>query len=375
MKLKKKKVMIFLDRWASGGIESFIVNLLENSDSSKYEFTVVTSTKESTLFDKRIENLNIQFIVLLKGFSKWYIRPWIMFDKFKKFIKLNTFDVYHFHIYNAVSLIFPSVVINKSKVIIHSHNADVAHDNTRIIKLLVHKFAKATLLRKKYQLVAVSNLAGKWMYGNNKFLIINNGIDNKKFKFSESQRLIYREKFQIDKQSIVFLNIGRLNEQKNQILFINILKMIKKNSTKKIKGIIVGDGPLLNILNLEIKANNLEDCISILSGRNDIEDIASMSDVFLLPSIYEGLPIVGVEMQSNGLLCFFSSNVDKAVQITDKSFFININDSPEQLAENVFEKLDYLNLSNRKKYNSVVNKEGYGIDNTVKNIINLYEEN
>lgn len=367
--------MIFLDRWASGGIESFIVNLLENSDSSKYEFTVVTSTKESTLFDQRIEKLNIQFIVLLKSFSKWYIRPWIMFDKFKKFIKHNTFDVYHFHIYNAVSLIFPSIISNKSKVIIHSHNADVAHDNTRIIKLLVHKFAKATLLRKKYQLVAVSNLAGKWMYGNRKFLIINNGIDNRKFKFSESQRLIYREKFQIDKQSIVFLNIGRLNEQKNQILFIHILKMIKKNSTKKIKGIIVGDGPLLNILNLEIKANNLEDCISILSGRNDIEKIASMSDIFLLPSIYEGLPIVGVEMQSNGLLCFFSSNVDTAVQITDKSFFININDSPEQLAENILKKLDYLNLSNRKKYNSVVNNEGYGIDNTVKDIIKLYEVN
>lgn len=365
--------MIFLDRWASGGIESFIVNLLENSDSSKYEFTVVTSTKESTLFDKRIENLNIQFIVLLKGFSKWYIRPWIMFDKFKKFIKLNTFDVYHFHIYNAVSLIFPSVVINKSKVIIHSHNADVAHDNTRIIKLLVHKFAKATLLRKKYQLVAVSNLAGKWMYGNNKFLIINNGIDNKKFEFSESQRLIYREKFQIDQQTIVFLNIGRLNEQKNQVLFIRILKMIKKYSKKKLKGVIIGDGPLQSTLVEEIKNNKLENDILMLPGRNDIPEMASMSDAFILPSLYEGLPLVGVEMQSNGLTSFFSKTVDPAVQITESSFFIDITASEKKIALYIIDHLDINSTEQRKQMNIKVMKNGYDIKNTAKSILNLYE--
>lgn len=370
---EKKKVLFFIDRWASGGIESFIINFIENNENTNYEFTIVTSTKESPLFDKKIEKLNIKFVELLDSFVSWYVRPLVMVTKFKRFVQKNDFDIYHFHIYNAVSLIFPLLLKNKARIIIHSHVADTAHDKTRWIKLLIHQLSKTMLLKRNYELIAVSNLAGRWMYGHKQFSIINNGIDTEKFEFSKKQRLSYREKFNIDQHTLVFLNIGRLNEQKNQITFINIIQRIKEYSADNVKGIIIGEGPLKATLELEIKKNNLENDIWILPVRNDISSIASMSDAFILPSIYEGLPLVGVEMQSNGLVCFFSKNIDKAIQITNNSFLIDIDESAKKNAMNIIEHLNNNDVEEREKLSYIVKKNGYDIKTTVKSIIDIYD--
>ncbi|MCT8388159.1 glycosyltransferase family 1 protein [Leuconostoc lactis] len=374
MKLsEKKRVLIYVDRWASGGIESFIVTFLENVSTKDFNFTIVTSTKESQLFDERLSRLDVNFVTLLDEFSAWYIRPFKMLIKFKEFIRDEHFDVYHFHIYNAISLLYPALIDRKRSVIVHSHNADVSHNYSRFVKLPVHKMFRTLLVKKRYTLLAVSQLAGKWMFKNSKFTIINNGIDSKKFKFSTEIRKKYREIFNFDDNTLVFLNVGRLNEQKNQTAFIEILKYIKNNIGYKVKGLIIGDGELRTELENKIKTSNMDQNISILSGRDDLANIASMSDVFVLPSLYEGLPLVGVEMQSNGLVCFFSSNVDEAIKITEKASFINIEEPYEIIAKKMISLLNEKLMSDRKLMNQIVEKNGFDIQSTVDKIVKLYK--
>lgn len=191
------------------------------------------------------------------------------------------------------------------------------------------------------------------MFNNRKFCVINNAIAPKKFEFNEKHREEIRKEFGIEKEEILIGNIGRLSQQKNQTILLEIAKeLIKKNV--KFKIIIVGDGPLENELKLKREKYNLEKQVFFVNTRNDVYKFYSAFDLFVLPSIYEGLPVVSVEAQCNGLPCLFSNTITEEVKINDNIEFLPIN-----CIEKWVEKIS--TLPKRLQENNKFKKSNYNI--------------
>lgn len=144
---------------------------------------------------------------------------------------------------------------------------------------------------------------------------------------------------------MIFGTIGRLENQKNQLFLLDIFKELYAIDAKSFL-IIIGDGKLYLQLIEKAKRLKLEDKVLILTSKDvGVRDMASqyysLFDCFILPSLYEGLPTVGIEAQISGLPCFFSNSITQETKITNKTIFISLNDSPQKWAQTIYGNLNF----------------------------------
>ena len=175
------------------------------------------------------------------------------------------------------------------------------------------------------------------MYGKKAFLrgqvyILNNAINLEKFKFDEHVRTVKRKKLEIDDNTLVVGHIGRFVTVKNHFFLIDIFNEIHKKNKNSIL-VLVGQGPLLEQVKEKVKDLGLEKKVKFLGHRNDVNELYQIFDVFIMPSFYEGLPVVGVEAQANGLLCIFSDAMTKETKLLEQTTFLNLEESPLIWAE------------------------------------------
>lgn len=292
-----KKVVIFNQRWSSGGIESMMIKMIPNLDREKIDITILAIQKESKVYDKALKENNISLKILNERFEKNpLIRNIKSLKKYEQVLKEIKPDVIHINLYNAISLEFARIARRYvKKVIVHSHSEGFENDKFKI-KLLLNKISKLIFSYKKYTYIACSTNSAEFCFPKNtKFKILKNGIDVKKYDYDEKKRNEYRAKFNLE-NSFVIGNIGRFAEQKNQEFLIDVFKKIleKKENAKLL---LIGDGENKNKILQKIENLNIKDKVLILSNRSDIEYLLQAMDVFVLPSLFEGLPVVAVEAQ------------------------------------------------------------------------------
>ena len=279
---------------------------------------------------------------------------------FKLLIKKEKIDVLHIQSGSTYVLLKISSLAKKhniKKVIIHSHCAGEINLKYKIIKFLSDK--KIDKLVDVY--LACSDLAAIWKFpqkiiAEKNYTIIKNGIDTKKFTFSPQIRKEYREKFLLD-DYLTLCNVGRLSEQKNQKFIIDVCKILLD---KKInfKVFLVGEGELKEDIVSYIKNNSLTDKFILLEKRDDIEKIMMASDIFLLPSLYEGLAVTSIEAQCTGLLTLCSTNITDETKLTDIIEFLDITDA-KLWTNKIAEYSNKLNDLNRSKYANIIDESGY----------------
>lgn len=327
-----KKVATFVDRWMSGGIESYLVSSYEQLDLSDLDITIITTKKLSNLYDERLEEIGIDIIELLpKGNNSEITRTVNSKKKFKEIIFQEKFDIIHLNIYNGFSLVYAKIAwkVGVKHIIAHSHNSAIGNVRLKKLKILAHNVGKKKYEKYVTDFWACSDLAGEWLFSlkyKNKIKLMKNGIDTKKFRFDYSKQLSFREKYNIPKESIILGNVGRLNNQKNQMF---LLEIARKLSLKKIPFVILiaGEGELKKDINNKIKKMNLENNIFLIGAIKDTPSFYSGIDVFLLPSLFEGNPIAGIEAQCSGCICLFSDRITKQLKIIDSSYFLSLNNS------------------------------------------------
>ena len=152
-----------------------------------------------------------------------------------------------------------------------------------------------------------------------------------KYKYDKAIRSKKREEFNISEDTLVIGHIGRFVTQKNHVFLIEIFNELhKKNKNSKL--ILAGQGPLLNSIKAKVGKLSLTDSVLFLGQRLDAHELYQMFDVFLLPSLYEGLPVVGVEAQAAGLYCLFSDDMTKETRILTSTRFMSLNQSAETWA-------------------------------------------
>ncbi|VTT43225.1 glycosyltransferase [Streptococcus porcinus] len=219
--------------------------------------------------------------------------------------------------------------------IAHAHMANVPENKLTTIKRKI--FSKLTILSAT-DLFACGIDAAKWMWGeknyrHNNVKIMVNSIDGEKFAFNQSLRNQLRQDWNVPGQFVIG-NVGRLAYQKNQLFLLDVFSEIKKLKDNS-KLFLIGRGELEEELKLKVKKLGLSDSVVFTGVRSDVDQLLNMLDVFVLPSLFEGLPLTLIEVQMNGLPTVVSDNITDESKFTDNYQSFSLNASPTFWAEQI----------------------------------------
>lgn len=238
------------------------------------------------------------------------------------------YDIVHLHIPNAAFIVLKCAKkCNIPVRIMHSHNARGADGIVKKVRnFVLNKWG--LLYANQYfscGIEAAKYLFGKMKVDTNEVVIIHNAIELEKYKFDLKRREEIRKELGL-KEEILLGHVGRFEEQKNHQGLLKIFrKLIDQNDNYRL--VLLGDGPLREQIQREIISDGLEDKVYFKGIVNNVHEYLSAMDMFLLPSLYEGVPLVGVEAQAAGLPCLISNRVSSEIKLTDRVEFLDINES------------------------------------------------
>ncbi len=345
-----------------GGVETLINGLYDNIEEFQIDF-VVTSKEKINFENKYIEKGSriIRINPRRKGVFKYWKE---LFNIFKKY---NDYSIVHVHI-NSCSSIEPVIVAKLCglKTIVHSHNSNAP--GGKITKFL-HKINKCILPFFADYYIACSDLAGKFMFYNNNINYLKNGIKIENYIFDFNKRENTRQFYNCE-NDFVICHIGIFNNVKNQTFVVDIFKDIliqHKNS----KLILVGDGALKENVKQKCVDLGIEQNVIFTGICSDIQSILSASDIFVFPSLYEGLPLTLVEAQTSGIKVICSDTISNQVKITELIETHSLSQTSNQWAKAI---LKYSNGYNRKDMSEEIKKAGYDIKSSAKWLQEFYGE-
>ena len=349
----------------NAGTERVIMNLYKNIDKEKVQFDFLVN-KEGEL-DQEIIRMGGK-ISYLK-----YIDKKDYFNKLLTFFSMNKYNIIHVHTHGNMLVVIKAAKESKVKCrIIHSHNS--RQDLPKILKIF-NLYRNIKIEKYATNFFACSKEAAKWLFPcKHKYAkIVYNAIDIDKYSFSEEIRKKVRSKLNIDDNEKVIMHVGRFARQKNHVKIIKIArKLVKKE--KNIKFILIGTGPLEDNIKKKISKYNLQDKVMLLGNRKDVNELLMAGDLFLFPSLHEGLGIVVVEAQFSGLKCIVSTCVPEEADIKQGLVKkISLNKSNEYWSNEIIKELNNSNDRNFNKENSSCTN--YNIKKIAKNMQEFYLKN
>lgn len=367
-----KRILVFGMTENPGGVESVIMNYYRNIDRKKVQFDFLCNTKE-VAYEDEIKKLGGKiFRITARSVNRKKYK-----QELEDFFSKNAQN-YKTIWMNVCSLANIDYLKYAKKYgikhrIIHSHNS--ANMDSKLRGIL-HIINKKIIKQYATDFWACQKEAGEFFYNqkimnSNRFLIINNAIDTKKFEYNAEIRKKYRKDLKID-EKLVIGNVGRLHFQKNQIFLLEIFYEISKKHKNSVL-LLVGQGEDYDILQKKVSEYGLEDKVMFLGVRDDVSNLMQAMDVFLFPSVFEGLGIVLIEAQSSNLMCYASKDViPEIVEINKKRFkFISLKKTGKEWAQIILSDLD---LINDRESNIVdMKNSGFEIKSEVKKIEKYFE--
>ena len=240
------------------------------------------------------------------------------------------YNIVHCHL-DCMSSI-PLYYAKKSKIkirIAHSHSTN----QDKNIKYVFKLFYKKRISSVATDLFACGNEAGNWMFGRKKFKILNNAINTKNFIYDERKSRMYKQKLNLEDKFVIG-HVGRFNKPKNHEFIIDIFNELHKlNSDSRL--VLVGTGELEEKIKEKVNRYSLNDFVIFYGLCDKVHEILQSFDVFLFPSLYEGLPVTMVEAQASGLKCFISNKVPDQCILSDNVEILSLNDDPKRWANEI----------------------------------------
>ena len=372
MKNEPIRVLHITEMLSAAGIESFIMNVYRNIDRERVQFDFLVLRNEKEFYDDEILELGGRKHFIHSNIKNTLLRVIDEAKKIEAFLKQNHYDIVHIHYTTPLRAYYLKAAKNAGVPIriYHSHSAKVSGKS--IFKRMVYKYCKNKINKYATDLFACSEAAAEWMYSKrvikqNKVIIVHNGIDTQRFLFNEDIRNKVRNELQIQ-DKFVIINTGRFTEQKNQRFIIDIISALKEDGIA-VKLLLLGEGPLKEECENKVNDRGLNDYVIFLGVKSNVQDYLFAADCFLMPSLYEGLPVAGIEAECSGLICIFSDNVSNEVKLSELVDFLSLNCSPREWAEQVVKKQMPKNRENAVNY---IKTAGYDIHEVSANLIKFY---
>ena len=352
-----KRVCCFCETWESGGIESFLCNVISNIDLSDIEIDIVASQLKKSVFTEVLTGLGVCFYEL-SGNQKNIIEN---YRCFKRILKRRKYDVFHLNAFQGMSLYYLYLAkrLGVSVRIAHSHNTDIRQSLTRRIKMCIHRWYSNHYTTYATELWACSKSAADFMFpikmlNNMGYTFVPNGINTSKFKFDFSKRNTARKELGLSEKFVIG-NVGRLCYQKNQSFLLDVLKEVLERKKDSIL-LLVGEGEDKLILQEKAKSLGIEEYVIFYGVTDTVEKLFCAMDVFAFPSLFEGLGIVAIEAQASGLPVIASEHVPDEANIIP--IFQKVPLKKELWAEKI---LSTNSVENRMGLCNVIYKKGFDI--------------
>lgn len=353
------QVVNIMDR---AGLETMIMNYYRNIDKTKIQFDFLTHRPEDGAYDEEIKKMG----------GRIYKAPRLMPNNFIKYFKYMKsffkehpeYKIVHSHI-DAMSYL-PLKAAKKNNVpirIAHSHSSKLDKDYKYILKLIFKK----NILKVATHNFACSNLAGKFLFKNKKYILLKNAICLDDFKYNAKIRDKIRNGMSISKEALVIGHVGRFCYIKNQLFLVDIFNEIHKEVPNSYL-LLIGKGPDLEKIKQKITKYNLDKNVILLIDRNDVNELYQAMDIFVMPSLFEGLPVVGVEAQANGLPCLFSNKISEEILITNNSEQMKLNNDVIEWKNKILS----INTNRNKNAIKEMQEAGYDIKSSVKKLEKKY---
>ena len=355
-----KKILIIGMTSTVGGVETFLTTLVENINFENLKIDFLTKDPLIGINKEKINNMGCKSYHVgtfrsdgIKVFKNIY-------DFYKNH---EEYDVIHINSGRSTMILyaFPKWFKKNTKVIVHSHNGDDIH---RAEHYLFRPLQNAVANVK----VACSIPAEHWMFGKkyeNSCIYINNAINNNKFIFSVQTRKRIREQYQLQNKFVIG-HVGRFDKQKNHSFLIDIFAEYKRKHEDAFL-VLIGGGNTKPIKD-KIEKLGLSKFVFFTGPISNTNEWYQAMDLFLMPSLWEGLPITGIEAQTSGLPCVFSDTITKEVDITKKNVFVSLKAPLDKWVEAIEMKEDI----DRNSMGKLMADSGWDITTEIEKIRRLY---
>ena len=362
------RIAQIMGKWLGGGVEAVVMNYYRHIDRDKIQFDFICDEDSTNIPYEEIKKLGGK-VILIPPYQKIFKYH----KELKRVLKEGKYKIVHSHI-NTLSVfsLFAAKCAGVPVRIAHSHSTTNKKEKKKnLLKQILRPFSK--LFATDY--MCCSELSGRWLFGNKEYdkgnvYLLNNAIDLEKFKFDENIRREKRKELKIDDDTLVIGHIGRFVEQKNHRFLIDIFNEVHKQNNNSLL-LLAGQGPLMEEMKEKVKDLGLSDFVQFLGQRNDVAELYQAFDVFCLPSLYEGLPVVGIEAQASGLLCVFSDDMTKETKVLESTIFMSLDNTYKSWANKILELFCKYKRNDTKEK---LSNNKYNIDVESKKLEKYYNE-
>lgn len=349
------------------GIETMIMNYYRHIDKTKVQFDFLCNKSKSGAYNEEIQRLGGR-IFISPGLNPI---EWFKYEKMLTKLLNENPEIKIVHSHNGAFSLQAQYVAKKNGVvnrIVHVHGTKIDFNLKLPLKLIYKKFLKFT---SNYYwgcgTEAVRYYFGNKMIDNKNYRIIRNAIEVDKFLYNEDLRSKLRKQYNLDGK-LVIGNVARFMKQKNHVFTLNLFKVILEKNPNAVL-MLLGDGELQGEMKELSRKLGIENSVMFMGNVNNVNEMYQAMDVFLLPSLFEGLPVVGIEAQASGLKCVMSDTITNEVVITKNIKFLNLKkDSLNKWANETLCDINY----ERKDMRQEVVQAGYSIEEEAKKLQEIY---
>lgn len=344
-----------------GGLETMLMNYYRHIDRSKVQFDFLVHRDFEADYDKEILSMGgkIYRVSRLIPWSRGYR------EELKRFFRAHPeYKIVHVH-QDCLS----SVALQCAKEcgvpvrIAHSHNSN----QDRNLKYIIKRYYMKQITQFATDCFACGKNAGDWMFAGHRYQILHNAINASAYMYSCAKAVAMREKLHVE-QNLVIGHIGRFDAQKNHTFLLDIFSECVK-LVPNAKLLLVGDGEGRNHIQDKVKKLGLEDKVIFTGVCNNVADLLSAMDVFVFPSLYEGVPVTMIEAQASGLPCVISDGVPKeCIIISGLVTTMKLTDMPCDWAKHIIER----SQTKRENHLNEIQAAGYDIVTAAKELENFY---
>lgn len=346
-----------------GGIETYLKKITTIIDRNRFEFCFLIMGYEKPCYYDELINMGCSFYFITSRREN-FIKNWL---ELKQLFEKEKFDVIHCHL-NSLSYILPIVVAHNygCKVIVHSRNAGLKAGVTVRTR---HKMNYYRLPKKDIECVAVSELAGKWMFGSHiNFTVLNNGVDINKYCYSENARQRIRKELDISDKEVI-IHVGAFKPQKNHVLLIKIFNEYSRRHPDAVL-MLVGDGDQRRKIEELVNDYALSDKVLFMGITEKIPQLLSAADKFLFPSLYEGFPNALIEAQCAGLLCVISDTITRQVCLDNMCRTVSLDAPIKEWVTELEKKYEI----DRSKSANIIKKNKLDTESEIKLLSAIYKK-
>ena len=363
-----KKILIVIGKLCVGGAERIGRNIGYYADKNRYEIHYLVYGKDRGDYERELVNVGCRIHHMPPpsyGYGKYY-------KNLKRLLKKERFDVVHSHtMFSSAWVVRAARQCGVPVRIVHSHTIQ-GPEKRSFVKKLYENTMRIIIRIDSTQYVACGMSAGNWLFGkaffSKKGKLIYNGIKLSDYAYCEEARKKTREMLHIEDGFIVG-HVGHLASVKNQIFILKLIPELLKREPKTVL-MLLGEGEDKEKLLTETERLNIADHVIFTGNVTNVGEYMSAMDVFVFPSLYEGMPLAMVEAQANGLPCIISDAIPDDVHLTDLVQGISLKTNQEEWVTGILR----AKREKPEKYENIIRKAGFDTMDMVRKIYALYEE-